>query len=365
MSRLVLVVVALACVLSWLPATALAAADDIPGTPIQFGQTVSGTLDSATKPNDVYSINLRYGEEIQLTVHNLPDHTGNTMYLYAPSTKSAVSYPPSLMHASTYNGQQTGKIVYTPAVDGTYFVQIRAGGNNDTYDLTAIKTGNSWGGPRVPDIYGLAVGPGTYYGVLDSDTYKNAVYAVRLFANEQVQLTVHNLPDHTGNTMYLYAPSTKSAVSYPPSLMHASTYNGQQTGKIVYTPAVDGTYFVQIRAGGNNDTYDFTVAGSAEKPQYPTSIYLRTSSSSVRRGSSVALRGSLVDQDLRTIEGKNVTILSSGDGKHWTTLRTLSASSGRYSTTVSVGRSTWYRATFSGDEDYAPSASRAVQIKTR
>jgi hypothetical protein len=122
---------------------------------------------------------------------------------------------------------------------------------------------------------------------------------------------------------------------------------------------------VQIRTGGNNDTYEFTVAGSAEKPLYPTSIYLRTSSSSVRRGSSVTLSGSLVNQDLGTIEGKSVTILSSGDGRQWTTLRTLSASSGRYPTKVSVGRSTWYRATFSGDEDYAPSASRAALIKAR
>ena len=73
---------------SVLPSMALGAANDVPGTPLQLGQTVSGNLDSTTKPNDVYSITLAYGQQVELTVSNAINHTGNTMWLLPPSTKT-------------------------------------------------------------------------------------------------------------------------------------------------------------------------------------------------------------------------------------------------------------------------------------
>ena len=243
MRRLVLMAAVLACVMLWLPTTARAAADDIPGTPLQFGQTVFGTLDSTTKKNDVYALQLSYGE--------------------------------------------------------------------------------------------------------------------------QVQFTVHNEPGHTGNTMYLYSPTTKSAVNYPSSLMQASTYNGQQTGQILYTPAVDGTYFVQIRAGGHNDTFDFTVAGSAEKPAYPSSIFIRASKTSVKRGGKVTVSGSLADQDLKPLKGKSVSLQRSYDGKKWARIQTLNAQTGRYSEAVTISGTTWFRTSFTGDSDNAACTSRRLLVKAK
>jgi len=243
MRRLVLATAVLACVLVWLPAVARAAADDIPGTPLQFGQSVSGTLDSSTKQNDVYSIHLNYGEEVLLTVHNEPNHTGNHMYLLAPSTRSVL--------------------------------------------------GNS------------------------------------------------------GN------------------LASASTYNGLQTGRIYYTPAVDGIYFVQIGAGGHNDTYDLAISGSAEKPPNPSFLRLRSSAASVKRGRSVMLSATLVDQASKLLGGEDVTLQSSTDGKNWKTVKSLSSGSGKYAAAVKVARSTWFRMTFAGDAGYGACVSRKLLVKAK
>ena len=365
MRRLILVTVFLACSLLWMPAVANAAADDIPGTPLQIGQTVSSTLDSTTKPNDVYAVHLTYGQEIELRVHNLPNHTGNYMTLLAPSSTSIFGDYHSLASADTYNSQQTGQILYTPAVDGTYFIRIKAGGPNDNYDLTAASTGFVTGGLRAPDIFGVAVGVGSASGVLDSTTYPNTVYAVRLFAREEVSLMCHNEPNHTGNYMTLLAPSSKSIFGDYHSLASADTYNSQQTGQILYTPAVDGTYFVRIKAGGSNDVFDFTIAGSAEKPLYPSSIYIRASKASVRRGGRVTISGSLADQNRGTLDGKSVTLERSRDGRTWAKVKTLSASSGRYSTSIGLTKSTWFRTFFAGDADNAACASRKILVTVK
>jgi hypothetical protein len=365
MCRLLVLAVLVAGVAAAFPVAALAAADDIPGSPLAFGQTVTATLDSATKPNDVYAINLTYGQEVELTVHNLPKHTGNYMTLLTPSSKSIFGEHEDLASASTYNDRQTGTILYVPAVTGTYYVRIRAGGVSDNYDLTAESTGFATGGPRAPDIFGVAMGIGATAGVLDSSTYPNTVYAVRLFAREEVSLTVHNEPHHTGNYMTLLTPSSKSIFGEHQDLASASTYNDRQTGHIAYTPAVDGTYFVRIRAGGHNDVFDLTVAGSAEMPLYPTSVYVRSSRSSVSRGGSVVISGSLSDQNLKVLAGKSVTIERSYNGKGWTTLQTVDAGSGRYSARVTLGRSAWLRASFAGDADYAGCTSRRLLVRVK
>ena len=364
MRRLLVLLALLVGLIGILPAVAVAA-DDIPGTPLLLGQTVTGTLDSKTKEYDVYSIDLTYGQEIELTVHNLPNHTGNTMYLMGPTSTSIHGEHQDLASAGTYNDRQTGTIVYTPAVDGTYYVSIRAGGVSDNYDLSFKTTGVVVGGQRAPDIFGVAMGPGTATGVLDSSTYPNTVYAVRLFAREEVSITIHNEPNHTGNTVHLLGPTSKSIYGEHQDLASAGTYNDRQTGTILYTPAVDGTYFVSVSAGGHNDTYDLTVAGSAERPLYPTSVYIRSSKGSVSRGGSVVISGSLADQNLKPLLGRSVEIERSYDGKNWMTVRSTDAANGRYALKVALSRSTWFRTSFAGDADYAGCSSRALLVKVK
>jgi len=205
----------------------------------------------------------------------------------------------------------------------------------------------------------------TVSGTLDSKTKPNDVYSIDLTYGQEILFTVHSLPNHTGNHMTLLTPSSKSIFGDHEDLASASTYNGQQTGNILYTPAVDGACYVRITAGGHNDVFDFTIAGSAETPLYPTSVYVHASRTTVSRGGKVVLGGSLVDQNLKTLTGRSVALQRSYDGKTWTTMQTLSASSGRYSATVVVSKSTWFRTTFAGDSDHGACVSRKLLVKAK
>ena len=205
----------------------------------------------------------------------------------------------------------------------------------------------------------------TVTGTLDSKTKEYDVYSIDLTYGQEIELTVHNLPNHTGNTMYLMGPTSTSIHGEHQDLASAGTYNDRQTGTILYTPAVDGTYFVSVSAGGHNDTYDLTVAGSAERPLYPTSVYIRSSKGSVSRGGSVVISGSLADQNLKPLLGRSVEIERSYDGKNWMTVRSTDAANGRYALKVALSRSTWFRTSFAGDADYAGCSSRALLVKVK
>jgi hypothetical protein len=260
-----------------------------------------------------------------------------------------------------------GQIIYTPAVTGTYYIQIQAGGNSDTYQLTAVATGASFGGPQLPDVFGVPVGDGTYSGVLDSTTYPNAVYAVTLFAGEEVQLTVSNDPNGSANTMLLLPPSTQS-IANASSLMTADTddnWDGYDNGQIIYTPAVTGTYYIQIQAGGNNDIFGLAIAGSAAKPLYPTHVFLHPSRVSARRGARVKLYASLVGQNLAPIAGKSLVLLYSTTGKTWKTGSKLRATGSQVTFVFALKRTTYFRVCFKSDGTYASGFSRRVVVKVK
>jgi hypothetical protein len=135
MRRLVFTAAVLSCVLLWLPAVARAAADDIPGTPMTVGSTVTGVLDDVTKKYDVYSIRLTSGEQIQLDVADSTKGPCVYVNLIPPGTTSIFSSWSSLAYASTGNTGK-GQFAYTPAKDGVYFLRVKADGNGVVYTLT-------------------------------------------------------------------------------------------------------------------------------------------------------------------------------------------------------------------------------------
>jgi hypothetical protein len=367
MRRLLVFIVAglgLVLLIVALPAAAIAAANDVPGTPIQLGQTVSGTLDSSTKQNDVYSISLTYGQQVELTVSNAANQTENVMWLLQPGIKS-IADGGSVASADTYNDNNAGQIVYTPAVSGTYYIQVQAQGHNDSYQLSTALTGVQVGGRQLSDVFGVAVGPGTYAGVLDSKTYPNAIYAVRLFRGEQAQLTISNAANQTDNVMWLLQPGIKS-IADGGSVASADTYNDNNAGQIVYTPAVSGTYYIQVQAQGNNDIYSLVVGGAAACPLYPDHLWLRTSSARVRKGAHVTLSGSLnaalLNQGSPLIKGMKIVLMRSYDDKHWKRVKTIAAASGNYSIREFITRRVWFRTWLSSSGGFASAASKRVKI---
>ena len=130
-----LVVVGLAVAL---PASALAAANDIPGTPISVGQTAIGTVDQTTKPDDVYAVQLTRGQQVQIvaTMTPSPNYSGESyVNLYSPSSKSLASG--TVVAQDDEQSSAVRTVTYTAAVDGTYFIDVTAHDMNGlSYALT-------------------------------------------------------------------------------------------------------------------------------------------------------------------------------------------------------------------------------------
>jgi hypothetical protein len=395
MRKSVLVFAVLAVGLLWLPAIAEAAADDIPGTPMSVGDAVSGTIDQTTKPRDVYSISLKRGEQVQMTLTMSQvaaisfQGYATCLFLISPSSTSiATGKSATIVNGTVGGDKHVRTITYTPAVDGTYYIDVATNGYVDggmhgvTYSLTTARTAApAITDPWAPDIFGIAIGPGTVHGVIDVTTMVRNVFAVRLFASEPVQLPLTMSHEayiaFVGHAtcLHLMAPSSTSVGGGKfTNVADGQTGTDGHVRTITYTPAVDGAYFINVVANGYVDTdggmhgvtYALTVAGSAEKPRYPTRTYLHGPASAVRRGSSVSLRTNIVDVNLHPIAGKALRLWSSRDGKTWTEVRSATSSSTANSVfKYRVRRSTYFKVRFRGDADYASSSSRRITVRVR
>ena len=367
-----LVVVGLAVAL---PASALAAANDIPGTPISVGQTAIGTVDQTTKPDDVYAVQLTRGQQVQIvaTLSQTPDYSWESFVnLYSPSSTSLANG--TVVAQDDEQDSPVRTVTYTPAVDGTYFIDVTAHDMNGlSYQLSVSRTTTpAITDPYAPNIFGVAIGLGTIGGVVDQATLPDSVYAVRLFADQPVVITttLSQTPDYSWESFVnLYSPSSTSLAN--------GTVVAQDDGQnspvrtVTYTPAVDGTYFIDVTAHDMNGlSYALTVSGSAETPLYPTSAFLHGPSTKVRRGTRVHLNGILVNQYLlnqylQPLDGKSLALLYSFNGHSWKRAGRLSSKGNTFPFRFKVTRLTYFRVAFGGDGTYAGCTSAKVRVRVR
>ena len=362
MRKLVLVGAVLTLTVLGLPGAVRAAgSDDIPGAQMNIGQAVSGTIDSTTRPDTVYSVDLHYGDEIVVSAQELNGH-GFHVRLLTPDSASILNGRYKEL-ANTHSGSGTpGQIVYMPAVDGTYYLWLHAESVGANYQVSVATTGTQVSGPQVADIFGAPIGLGSVSGVIDSTTRPDTVFATRLFASEQVVISALELSGH-GFHVRLLTPDSASILNGRYKEL-ANTHSGSgKPGQIVYMPAVDGTYYLWLHAESVGAPYTLTLTGSAEVPAYPCLLQLRASATAAKRGKPVTLSATLVDQASKPVGGKSISLQSSLDGRNWVSIRSLASSSGSYSTSVIVKRSTWFRMAFDGSSDYASCVSRKLLIK--
>jgi hypothetical protein len=349
-----LIAMLLLCLALALPAAAQAGDDDIPGIVMTVGQTLSGVVDDATDQTDVYSIQLTSGEQVKISVVG----GGCSAQLIAPG---ATTLKGSWSGLGNANGSGS-PLVYTPAKDGVYFLKVGANWERHgvEYTLSAFRTDKpAIVAPDSDDIFGIPIGIGSVSGVVDDVTDQVDAYAVSLFAQEQVQISVVG----GGCSAQLIAPG-------------ATTLKGSWTGlgiangggsPLVYTPAKDGVYFLKLGANWEQHgvVYTLTLSGSAEKPPYPSFLRLRSSTASVRRGGAVSLSATLVTSTGELIGDRSVKLERSSNGQTWKTLQSLSSSTGRYAASVKVTARTWFRMTYGGDADHSACVSRKLVIQVR
>jgi hypothetical protein len=106
-------------------------ASDIPGTPLQLGQTVTSVIDRDTRPVDVYSVQLQAGQSVRFRIQ-CNQHCN--LSLWNPNTVDVRSNAVGAdVFTVTSNSNREGFRAYTAAVDGAYPVSIRAYRSGDRY----------------------------------------------------------------------------------------------------------------------------------------------------------------------------------------------------------------------------------------
>lgn len=115
--------------------------NDIPGKPFP-GTTVSGTVSATTDLDDVYSLDLKKGEKVTVTLTGATG-TDFDLYLYKPSATTVKSSDGIAIY-SEKAGTSSETFTYIAPEAGTYYVDVYAYSGSGSYTAT-VKRGATAG----------------------------------------------------------------------------------------------------------------------------------------------------------------------------------------------------------------------------
>jgi hypothetical protein len=260
--------------------------DDIPGTSLAIGATVSQTVSSGDV-SDVYAVNLSAGQEVHIRCD--PGTTGaatGAFHLVVPGAASIGAIAPHDELVYTLRaGSPTrswADFDYVPAQSGTYYLWVSWESATVNYLLSAKRTSRPAIelAPDADDVPGTVVGTGVYSGVVSTLADPDDVYAVELSAGRTVTLRLIPVtPYHNSLAASAYLnlldPNTPSLADRFGHVLAglAQAINNVNIGlrkvaEIQYTPTEDGTYFLWINAAAiphkSNFAYQLSIRGSAD-----------------------------------------------------------------------------------------------------
>ncbi|TFE22571.1 S8 family serine peptidase [Cohnella luojiensis] len=114
---------------------------DIPGTPLR-DSAVSNTLDAASNPDHVYSIELHTGENVNLSLTG-DAGTDFDLILYSPAATTISKKENALVFSENPNTSNES-IIYTATETGTYYINVYAYEGAGKYTLS-VNSGNQSG----------------------------------------------------------------------------------------------------------------------------------------------------------------------------------------------------------------------------
>ena len=197
--------------------------------------TLRSVVDAATKPVEVYSVNLTAGQTILFDGATEP---GTVIYeLWAPDTTILWDSNDRLFRYSDSSWS------FTPAITGTYYFRISANGYHGAAYTLTMRNGLQVPVTGAPDdLPGIATtAPGTLRSVVDAATKPVEVYSVNLTAGQTI------LFDGATNPTVIYelwAPDTTILWDFDDRLFRYSDSSWS------FTPAITGTYYFRISANG-------------------------------------------------------------------------------------------------------------------
>jgi hypothetical protein len=256
--------------------------DNIPGSPLNIGGTVSGAVTSGDV-NDVYAVNLTAGQEVHIRCD--PGSTGGNggaVHLLVPGASSVAD--PGQYDEISYN-LSGGSFIrywadydYIPAKSGTYYLWVEWEKGTLNYSLSVKRTTREALdlAPEGDDIPGAALGPGTVTGVVSTLADPDDVYGLYLTAGQPVTIQLIPLTPFNNSSSYAYLNLLDQSSSSISSYYSHRIGERQQadndkdvadrvTAEIQYTPTETGTYYIWVEAGGilygQNFAYWLSVSG--------------------------------------------------------------------------------------------------------
>ena len=127
-----------------------------------------------------------------------------------------------------------------------------------------------------------------------------------------------------------------------------------------------GLYYIRVWSNYKLfDTYNFTVCGSKITSK-PLTALTMSATSTITRGGTTTIKGSLKDLRGLIVSGRKVTLQRSYDKSKWTTVTsTTTSSKGTYSFSQKPSRNTYYRVKFAGDTKYHARTSSVKRTKVK
>ncbi|HLA80273.1 MAG TPA: hypothetical protein VJP78_01400, partial [Thermoleophilia bacterium] len=208
-------------VLAFAGSVSAAGDDDIPGTSLATGVTVSQTVSSGDV-SDVYAVNLSAGLEVHIRCD--PGTTGaatGVFHLVVPGAASIGAIDPYDELVYTLRaGSPTrswADFDYIPAQSGAYYLWVSWESATLNYSLSAKRTSR----PAIDlaqdadDVPGTEVGAGIHSGVVSTLADPDDIYAVELSAGRTVTIrlipvTPYNNSVAASAYLYLLDPGTPS-----------------------------------------------------------------------------------------------------------------------------------------------------------
>ncbi|MFH0915430.1 MAG: S-layer homology domain-containing protein [bacterium] len=267
-----------------------AADDDIPGTPLTIGSTISQTVGPGDV-SDVYAVTLTAGHEVHIRCD--PGTTSGpkgSLHLLVPGASSITDPDDYDEMIYTLSGgsfiRYWADYDYIPAKSGTYYLWVEWEAGTLDYELSVVRTSRPALNlaPESDDIPGTAIGSGAVTGVVSTKADPDDVYAVGLTAGQPVTIRLMPLvPLNSGWALAylnLLDPATTSISKYYGHTLgtrelaeNNEDAASRKTAEIQYTPTQTGTYYVWVEAGGVLYGYDFayqlSISGGNSGPHAP------------------------------------------------------------------------------------------------
>ena len=258
-----LVVVTMLVLTIPIPRLALAADDNVPGTPLTASPIV-GAVDPDTDPHDVYSIYLTAGSRLMLELTPAAADADLELRLFKPGTPT-IADDTWVAAVGEWAAPNKDVIWYTAEATGTYYVDAGVtyvGGGSYTLTWRSVA--------KMPDddVPGTTLPASPVNGALEHFWDVDDVYSIYLTAGSRLTLELAPASASVDLQLRLFKPGTPSVSADEYTWLAAAGVSADPNKKVIqYTAEQTGMYYIDLRtAREQSGAYTLTWRSVAQGP---------------------------------------------------------------------------------------------------